>query len=319
MNISRNSSQKQGESPRIKRGDSYANTLGVLFYEGVKLSGGQALAISQILTNAKLHHVFVGELAVGCHSGRPHSSQHIELLVDATALERSTVTLLATLVAAKKVEKHPSFLSFLVDSVVGRREVLDIITSKAGNYGLFFAHCTALLVGTQTVHIPTAEMLVVLKYTAMVNPIRSRAKQSQDWADLLAVVDANPRLNLTKAAALADEVLPGFGEDLRRRIHSHRYPNAVDFVGCDLVGRTRTAGAPTGRSEIAQGEALGRALNKCHKPCRGDRTPRRTVVLSPLQGSPNIMGRSPRVSPWAISLPPLWGSRMTADYSNGSR
>jgi hypothetical protein len=57
MNLKKKDGHIQGKSAIIKRGNKYTQILEVLFNEGVKLSGGNALLISKILTDNNIDHV----------------------------------------------------------------------------------------------------------------------------------------------------------------------------------------------------------------------------------------------------------------------
>ncbi len=186
------------------------------------MAGADPVAVTRILSAAGIGAVVIGGLVVGCHTGRPRSTQDLDLVVDVATLSRTVARKLGKAVGAQTMETHPSFISFLKKSRLGNREVLDVITSKAGSYGLVFTNAIPLQIAGLTILIPTAEMLVVLKYTAATNPIRQPAKQAQDWADLLAILDANPSISVATIVYLADEVVPGWGEDLKRRIAAHR-------------------------------------------------------------------------------------------------
>ena len=61
-------------------------------------------------------------------------------------------------------------------------------------------------------------MLIVLKYTAAVNPIRSLAKKSQDWADIYSIIDVNDKMNIQSIIRMANSIVPGYGDDLERKI-----------------------------------------------------------------------------------------------------
>jgi hypothetical protein len=85
-----------------------------------------------------------------------------------------------------------------------------------------FDNCVKLSIAGNDIYIPSAEMMVVLKYTAAVNPIRQKAKQAQDWADIYAILDANTKISVFTVSYLADLVVPGWGEDLGDKIKAHR-------------------------------------------------------------------------------------------------
>lgn len=222
MKIRRVKGHRQGKSPKLSKGKKYQQVLESLFIEGATMAGADALGVGKIFHEAGIDAVVIGGLVVGCHSGRPRSTQDIDVVVNAKSLPKKVIAQLARLVGSKKVERHPSFVSFIKKTLLGDREVLDVRTSRSGSYGLVFDNSIALVIAGSQIRIPTAEMMVVLKYTAAVNPIRQKAKQVQDWADVYAIVDANDGLSMSTVRHLADSVVPGWGEDLGNKITFHR-------------------------------------------------------------------------------------------------
>ena len=227
MNIKRIKGNRQGKYPRLLRNKNYQQALEALFVEGSRMAGADAVGVSRILTESGIRSVMIGGLVVGCHSGRPRATQDIDVIVDAVTLPSDVLKKLGLLVGSKKLERHPSFISFIKKTILGDREVLDIITSKAGSYGMVFENCLKLQIAGIEIQIPSAEMMVVLKYTAAVNPVRQKAKQAQDWADIFAILDANSKISVYTVAYLADLVVPGWGEDLANKIKLHRKNSAI--------------------------------------------------------------------------------------------
>jgi hypothetical protein len=222
MNIKRHKGHRQGKTPKLLKGNKYQQALESLFIDGAKMAGADAMGVGQIFNESGIEIVVIGGLVVGCHSGRPRSTQDIDVIVNVDKVPDKVIAKLAKLVGSKKLEKHPSFISFIKKTVLGDREVLDVITSKAGSYGLVFDNNIVLSISGIKIRIPSAEMLVVLKYTAAVNPIRQKAKQHQDWADIYSILDANSGISVSSIKYLADLVVPGWGEDLGNKIKFHR-------------------------------------------------------------------------------------------------
>ena len=222
MNIKRVKGNRQGKSPKLLKHKGYQQALEALFTDGARMAGADAVGVSKILTQSGIRSVMIGGLVVGCHSGRPRATQDIDVIVDVLEIPKKVIDQLGALVGSKKLERHPSFISFMKKTALGDREVLDIITSKAGSYGMVFDNCMKLSISGSDIYIPSAEMMVVLKYTAAVNPIRQKAKQAQDWADIYAILDANSKISVYTVSYLADLVVPGWGEDLVNKIQSHR-------------------------------------------------------------------------------------------------
>jgi hypothetical protein len=222
MNTKKVSGNRQGKTPKLLKGKDYKQTIEALFIEGSKMAGADPVGVGRILMDANIPSVMIGGLVVGCHTGRPRATQDLDVIVDSKNLTAAVMKKLGAAVGSKRLEKHPSFISFIKKTIVGDREVLDLITSKAGSYGLAFENTIQFTIDGVEFHIPSVEMMIVLKYTAAVNPVRQKAKQAQDWADIYAMLDANPGFGTYNTGYLADLVVPGWGEDLLNKIRDHK-------------------------------------------------------------------------------------------------
>ena len=214
-------SHRQGKFPELKEGDKYKLTLSELFIDGLKMTKANGLVVAKILNSHNVKFMFIGGTTIGCHTGRPRSTQDVDLIVG-NDLDDAILDEIGFAVSAKRLEKYSSFISFIVDTAVGDREILDIITSKAGSYGIALENTITLIIEGVEIKIPTAEMLIVLKYTSAINPIRNKSKSLQDWADLFSIVDANLNLKLYTIKYIADNIVPGWGEDLIMKINGHK-------------------------------------------------------------------------------------------------
>jgi hypothetical protein len=217
MNQKKHSSNEQGKRPIIKKGGKYTQSLEALFVDGIRMSVCESLDVIEILNSEGIDNVVIGGIVVGCHSGRPRATQDLDIIVKSLP-EDKVLKKIGKIVKSKRLEIHPSFISFIIKSVVGDREIVDLITSRAGSYGQVFDNYIILKINSISIKIPTIEMLVVLKYTAAVNPIRSFPKQSQDWADIYSIIDANRSINVESMIRMANDVVPGYGDDLFAKV-----------------------------------------------------------------------------------------------------
>jgi hypothetical protein len=78
-------------------------------------------------------------------------------------------------------------------------EVIDVIKPDEPLYNSVFSNA----VETGGYEVPTLEMMVVLKYAAMVSPFRDASDKAQDFADLKRVVLNNAGLDIEKVKKLA--------------------------------------------------------------------------------------------------------------------
>ncbi len=200
---------------------NYATTLSRLFIDGMGIAKIKPDAIATILNQHKIPMVFIGGTVVGCHSGQPRSTKDVDLIIPPEARWEAAVAQIAKLVKGAKIRKHPSFIEIYERTDLGESELVDIVNVPNGSYGMTFKNAISLDIHGIPVSIPTAEMMIVLKYTAAVNPIRPKVKQMQDWVDIYNIVDGNKSLSLTKIRNLANQVVPGYGDDVYQKIKDH--------------------------------------------------------------------------------------------------
>ncbi|MCY7362821.1 MAG: nucleotidyl transferase AbiEii/AbiGii toxin family protein, partial [Ignavibacteria bacterium] len=165
--------------------------------------------------------VFIGGTVVGCHSGQPRSTKDVDLIIPPDVNWKKAVGEILKLSKGSKVKKHPSFIEIYENSDLGETELVDIVNVSNGSYGMTFKNLIKIDVNGIDVSIPTAEMMVVLKYTAAVSPIRTKNKQMQDWIDIYNIVDGNKSLSLISIRHLADQVVPGYGDDIYQKLKDY--------------------------------------------------------------------------------------------------
>jgi hypothetical protein len=189
-----------------------------LFAEGAAGALVQPAAIAATLDRLGIVHVFIGGIVVGCYSGRPRATQDVDVVLapgsDADAAARA----IAGLGKRLTIQRFPSFIAIQRPASDGGASAVDLVTTSAGSYGLAFEAGETLRLEGQAIRIPSIEVMLVLKYTAAVNPIRPAERALQDWADLAAMAAGTPTLHRERAYRLGNAVVPGYGDDLERRL-----------------------------------------------------------------------------------------------------
>ncbi len=222
MNLKKTSSNRR---IKLKQLDSssknYKKILSGLFIDGMGIAKIKPDAIAKILDEHLIPSVFIGGSVVGCHTGQPRSTKDVDLIIPPESKWKTAVSKIVKLGKGLKVRQYPSFIEIYEKTPLGDSEVVDIINVPSGSYGLVFKNLIELDVNGKKINIPTAEMMIVLKYTAAINPIRPKNKQMQDWIDIYNIVSGNKTLSLWEIKHLANSVVPGFGDDLQDKIKSH--------------------------------------------------------------------------------------------------
>ena len=210
---------------KLKKLDSsaknYKKILAKLFIDGMGISKIKPDEIAKILISHKIQSVFIGGTVVGCHTGQPRSTKDVDLIIPPDVSWKKAVNQISKLAKGSKVKQHPSFIEIYEKTDLGESELVDIINVPNGSYGMTFSNAIEIIVNGISILIPTAEMMIVLKYTAAVNPIRPKSKQMQDWIDIYNIIDGNKELSHFQIKYLANNVVPGYGDDLAQKIKEH--------------------------------------------------------------------------------------------------
>ncbi len=188
--------------------------LGWLFAEGESMSTISALRVAEVLNHFDIPFVVVGGVVTGCWTGFPRSTKDVDAVVDAGVVNRRTLrTAVLKLKKGMKVDLHPSVTRFYESTPVGKRELIDFIKPYGELYTAVFKNSVKLTVRGVKVAIPTAEMLLAMKYAAMTSMTRSPEKAAQDRADFIAVARAQRRkLKLLRLRRLVNLVGSTLGE-----------------------------------------------------------------------------------------------------------
>ena len=222
MNLKFTQSDKRSNKKQLDpKSKNYKKLLAKLFIDGMRFSKIKPDSIARILIEDKIKSVFIGGTVVGCHSGQPRSTKDVDLIIPNDAKWKVSVSKICKLFKGSKVKKHPSFIEIYEKTELGDTELVDIVNVPNGSYGLAFSNFIQIMVNGVEVSIPTAEMMIVLKYTAAVNPIRERNKQRQDWIDIYNIIDGTKNISIYEVKILADSVVPGYGEDLFNKLRQY--------------------------------------------------------------------------------------------------
>jgi hypothetical protein len=153
--------------------------------------------------------VLVGANAVNVYSGRPRASQDVDFVCDKPD---RLIALIKKVLTNYKLKIKESAAVFKISK--DNQEFVDII--KPDNDLLRTTLSRTRRV--QGFYIPIIEVLVALKYAAMISPYRQEADQLQDAADFIRVIKNNPRLDAEKTAEYASSIHETAADEIKRFI-----------------------------------------------------------------------------------------------------
>jgi hypothetical protein len=180
--------------------------------------------ILRTLTEKKIRFVLTGAHAIGGWTGRPRSTQDVDILVKGGRSHARAVNAIKALYPQLEVRLFTGIVSFFIPGE--RDSVIDVIYPHRAD----IEETLANPVWTQDTarglryRIPSLEAALANKYGAMITPSRDPQKRTIDAADFGWMVkhsmdEGQQPIDLPKLSALGEKVWPGGGgEEIVRMV-----------------------------------------------------------------------------------------------------
>jgi hypothetical protein len=177
------------------------------------------IQVIRLLNTAGIRFVLVGAHGLGGWIRAPRATEDVDVIVAARGVRKAVRELLAAFPQLEADDNE-------VATRLRDRETKDIaIDVMKPNQHLMQAAlkntCEVELEG-EKYHIPTLEMALALKFATMINLNRPARKKHQDAHDFIAMVEANPEIDLAKLAELGELVYSGGGAELIQMVGQAR-------------------------------------------------------------------------------------------------
>jgi hypothetical protein len=180
-----------------------------LFLEHIAVPDEVAV-ICKLAKDNNIVLVLIGANAVNAYSGKPRASQDVDFVCDKP---KKLITLIKKTIAKKiSLEIKENAVVFRLSK--NGEEFLDII--KPYNELLKIALSKTKRV--REFSIPIIEVVVALKYAAMISPHRQQDDQLQDAVDFSRIVRNNPGLNIKKTIEYASSVHETAADEIKKFI-----------------------------------------------------------------------------------------------------
>jgi hypothetical protein len=179
-----------------------------LFLEHIAVPDEVAV-ICKLAKDNNIILVLVGANAVNIYSGKPRTSQDVDFICDKP---QKLIALIKKVLANYRLKIKESAAVFRINK--DGQEFMDII--KPYNDLLKMALLKTKRV--QGFYIPIIEIVVALKYAAMISPHRQQDDQLQDAVDFARIIRNNPALNIEKTAKYASSVHETSADEIKRFI-----------------------------------------------------------------------------------------------------
>lgn len=167
--------------------------------------------VIRALNKAKISFVLVGAHGLAGWRKKPRATEDVDVVVTARQVKKAVSVLLIAFPHLEAVD---------VPVVVRLRErdskdaAIDVMKPVQQPYIEVFKHTNKVTTDGQTYRIPSLEMAIVMKFSAMTSLYRADVDKFQDAHDFVQMVQVNPQLNKEKLGELAALMYPDGGKDI---------------------------------------------------------------------------------------------------------
>jgi hypothetical protein len=168
-------------------------------------------AVIRVLNAANVRFMLLGAYAIGGWTREPRATKDVDVLVGARGQRKAVRALLAAF-PHLRAEDH-EVVTRLRDPETGS-VVIDVMKANQPLYRDALKRTHPVQSGGQTYAIPSLEMALAMKLSAMISPNRNDDDKYQDAADFIRIVKANADIDRKKLHALGQLVYNGGGEEV---------------------------------------------------------------------------------------------------------
>jgi len=167
--------------------------------------------VIRVLNAAKISYVLVGAHGLSYWRGKPRATEDVDVVVASKHVKKAVQSLLS---AFPNLE--PLDLEVVVRLRIRGTEsvVIDVMKPTQQPYREVFKNACDVVLEGETVRIPSLEMSVVMKFSAIASLNRRPADKYQDAHDFILMVTNNPEMDDEKTAELACLIYPDGGKDV---------------------------------------------------------------------------------------------------------
>jgi hypothetical protein len=171
----------------------------------------EPLQVIGVLNAAGVRFMLVGAHCIGGWTQKPRATEDVDVLVAARGHKKAVQALLAAF-PQLQAEDHP-VVTRLRERATGTVRI-DVMKPNQTLYRDALKHTHPVQSGGQTYAIPSLEMALAMKFSAMISLTRADDKKLFDAGDFIRIVKANPDIDLKKLHALGQLVYNGGGAEV---------------------------------------------------------------------------------------------------------
>jgi predicted nucleotidyltransferase len=175
--------------------------------------------VIRVLNQAKVRFVLVGAHGLAGWRNKPRATEDVDVIVAQAHLKK----------AVKALENAYPHLEPVDRQVVIRMQdreshdvLIDVMKPVQQPYTEAFKHTHTTTIDGQKVRIPTLEMALVMKFSAMISPNRPYEDKLLDAHDFMHMVKSNPPCDVEKLTEIGSLMYPDGGKDVVEMVRKVR-------------------------------------------------------------------------------------------------
>ncbi len=175
--------------------------------------------VIRVLDKAGIGFVLVGAYGVAGWRKEARATEDVDVIVPARQIKKAVAVLLEAFSDLEAVD-----LPMVVRlRVRGTKDVaIDVMKPVQQPYREVFKHTATAKSGRWTYRVPSLEMAIVMKFSAMVSLYRAAEDKYQDAHDFILMVKQNPGLDEKTLSELAGLIYPDGGRDVLELVRQAR-------------------------------------------------------------------------------------------------
>lgn len=177
------------------------------------------LELIKVLNRANIRFVLVGAHGIAGWTNKPRATEDVDVIVASRSHKKALAALL---------KEYPHLLAEDQEVVTRLRDpettkvVVDLMKSNQAIMRAVLSNTRTVTQARHSYQIPSLEMALAMKFAAMISLSRPEEDRLIDAHDFIAVVKANPEIDLTKLVELGELVYTGGGQEVVEKVRTVR-------------------------------------------------------------------------------------------------
>jgi hypothetical protein len=177
------------------------------------------IEVIRVLNAAKVRFMLLGAHGIGGWTGKPRATQDVDVLVAARGHKKAVAALLA---AFPHLKADDNEVVTLLRDPETNAVAIDVMKPNQPLYRDALKYGHEVESGGQRYQIPSLELALAMKFSAMISLTRADRDKFVDAGDFMYMVDSNPDIDHVKLRALGQLVYNGGGDEIVEKVRQVR-------------------------------------------------------------------------------------------------